>query len=365
MADEDDSQKTEDPTARKLSKAKEKGQTGSSQEVKNWASLLGAGFGVALLAPWLMERLTVLNAELFERVEAIHLTRATLPLLMGDILLEVGIVLSPVFGVLVILAVVSNVAQTGFLMAPSKLAPTLNKISLVSGVKRMFGLRSVVEFLKGLFKLTVLAFVAFSMAMPWMTDIALLPDFELEAILDRIYIVVLSILAGSLMVMFTVAVLDFAYQKFEFIKSQKMSRQEIKDEHKDTEGDPQVKARIRKIRAQRAQQRMMSSVPDADVVVTNPTHFAVALQYKMDNMQAPKLVAKGVDSLALKIREVADEHNVPIVENPPLARALYAAVELDEEIPVEHYQAVAEIIGYVMGLKGKKSGGNEQTIHRR
>jgi len=267
-----------------------------------------------------------------------------------------------VFGVLVILAIASNIAQTGFLIAPSKLAPALNKISLVSGVKRMFGLRSVVEFLKGLFKLTVLAFVAFSMAMPWMTDIAVMPDFEIGMVLDRIYIVVLSILAGSLMVMFTVAVLDFAYQKFEFIKSQKMSRQEIKDEHKDTEGDPQVKARIRKIRAQRAQQRMMSNVPNADVVVTNPTHFAVALEYKMDNMQAPKLVAKGMDSLALKIREVAEEHNVPIVENPPLARALYAAVELDEEIPVEHYQAVAEIIGYVMGLKGNKSGGNKQAI---
>ena len=217
----------------------------------------------------------------------------------------------------------------------------------------MFSMKSMVEFLKGILKLSVLGFISFSMAVPWVLDIAVMPDFELGGILDRIYVVSLSIIAGSLMVMFVIAALDFAYQKFDFTKSMRMSRQEVKDEHKDSEGDPQIKARIRKIRAERAQQRMMANVPDADVVVTNPTHYAVALEYKMDNMHAPRLVAKGVDSLAFRIREVAEENEVPIVENPPLARALYAAVELDEEIPVEHYQAVAEIIGYVMGLKGK------------
>ncbi|HEY9078928.1 flagellar biosynthesis protein FlhB [Magnetovibrio sp.] len=353
MAEEDDSQKTEDPTARKLSKAREKGQVGTSQEVKSWAILLGAAMGLAVLAPWTMSHIAGYAVGFLQHIEDISVTRGSVPLLMGDVFLELGIVLSPLFAMLLILAFVANVAQTGFLMAPSKLVPSLDKISIIKGVKRMFSLRSVIEFLKGLFKLTVMAFVCFSMTLPWMTDLPVMADHDIMDVLDRIYFVSLSIAAGAVMVMFVVAVLDFSYQKFEFTKSMRMSRQEVKDEHKDTEGDPHVKARIRKIRTERAQQRMMANVPNADVVITNPTHFAVALEYKMENMQAPKLVAKGVDSLALKIREVAEENEVPIVENPPLARALYAAVELDEEIPVEHYQAVAEIIGYIMRLKGK------------
>lgn len=362
MSDEDDSQKTEDPTDRKLSKAREKGQTGSSQEVKSWAVLLGAGAGLSLLAPWMMSRTTNYMVGFFEHVEEIEISPSIVPKMLGEISFEIGLILAPFFGMLIVLAIISNVGQSGLIVAPSKLMPDFKKISPMAGLKRMFSARSVIEFLKGLFKITVLGYVSYSMAVPSMTDFAVMPDFDILAILDRLYIVVLSIVAGALMVMFVVAALDFAYQKFEFNKSMKMSRQEVKDEHKDTEGDPHVKARIRQIRAKRAQQRMMGNVPNADVVITNPTHFAVALEYKMDNMQAPKLLAKGVDSLALRIREVAKENDIPIVENPPLARALYAAVELDEEIPVEHYQAVAEIIGYVMRLKGNNSVGTEQTI---
>jgi len=362
MADEDDSQKTEDPTSRKLSKAKQKGQVSSSQEVKSWAILFGGAIGVALMAPWMMTRVTLYTSSFIENAGAISLTRSIIPTLTADILIEVGIIVAPLFAMLMLIAIVASVTQSGLIMAPSKLAPQLNKISLISGIKRMFSWRSVVEFLKGILKLTVLAFVSTSMAIPWMTDFAVLPDFDLLDTLDRLHTVALSIIAGAIMVMFVIAVIDFTYQKFAFTKSMRMSRQEVKDEHKETEGDPQIKARIRKIRAERAQQRMMAAVPEADVVVTNPTHFAVALEYKMDNMQAPRLVAKGVDSLALRIREVAEEHDVPVVENPPLARALYAAVEIDEEIPVEHYQAVAEIIGYVMGLKGNGSGGQGPSI---
>lgn len=362
MAEEDDSQKTEDPTARKLSKAREKGQVGVSQEVKNWSVLLGGAATIALLAPWMMERLLVFNQGLLAHVEDVEVSPSMLPEFMTEILIEMGIALAPVFAALMFLAIVASVAQTGFIVAPSKLMPQVSNISVLKGVKRMFSARSIVEFLKGLFKLTVIGAISFFMAVPWMTDVTLMSDMDLLLIMDRLYVVALSITAGALMVMFVVSVIDFAYQKFEFTKSMKMSRQEIKDEHKDTEGDPQVKARIRKLRMERAQQRMMSNIPDADVVVTNPTHYAVALMYKMDDMSAPKLVAKGVDSLAFRIREVAEEHEVPIVENPPLARALYAAVEIDEEIPVEHYQAVAEVIGYVMGLKGQRPGGG-QTIN--
>jgi len=363
MAEEDQSQKTEDPTDRKLSKARQKGQIGSSTEVKNWTILMGGTLMMAILVPWMMSGVTEMSLIFIEQPDAIPVEFGSVVPLLVQILLQMLKYTSPFFGVLLLLAFVANVAQTGLLYAPTKIKPDWKKISLINGTKRMFSLRSVVEFLKGIFKLSVLTLVAFGMAVPFFSDIAVMPDFSTAAILDRLYVVALVIMAGALIVMTVVAIIDFMYQKFEFTKSMRMSRQEIKDEYKDTEGDPQIKARIRKLRAERAQQRMMANVPEADVVITNPTHFAVALSYKMEDMQAPRLVAKGVDSLAFRIREVAEEHDVPIVENPPLARALYAAVELDEEIPVEHYQAVAEVIGYVMKLKGKVTGGGGQTLN--
>lgn len=362
MADEDEAQKTEEPTPRKLAQAKEKGQVGTSQEVKSWGILFVGGMCIAMLAPWMMKGLANYMRIFVEQADSIVLEQEAMPMLFADAMLKIGMYTSPMLSVLVLAAILSNVAQTGLIVAPSKLKPELKKISLIAGVKRMFSARSVIEFLKGIFKLTVLSSVAFFMARPWFDDVALIPDMDVELGLDRLFIVCLALITGALIVLTIVAVLDFTYQKFEFTKSMRMSHQDIKDEFKDTEGDPKIKARIRQIRAQRAQQRMMDNVPKADVVITNPTHFAVALQYDMGGMQAPKLVAKGVDSLAFRIREVAEANDVPIIENPPLARALYAAVEMDQEIPVEQYQAVAEVIGYVMKLKGKKSGGSGPTV---
>lgn len=362
MADEDDSQKTEEPSSRKLAQAKEKGQVGSSQEVKSWAILFAGGACIAMLSPWMLLGLADYMVVFVEQADTIVVEREVMPMLFTDAMLQIGLYTSPMFSVLVIAAYLANVVQTGFIMAPTKLKPELKKISLIAGVKRMFSARSLVEFGKGIFKLTVLSSVSFFMARPWFDDVAVWPDVDVAMGMDKLFVVCLALISGSLIVLTIVAVLDFAYQKFAFTKSMRMSHQDLKDEYKDTEGDPQIKARIRKIRAQRAQQRMMDNVPDADVVITNPTHFAVALQYNMDGMQAPKLVAKGVDSLAFRIREVAEENDVPIIENPPLARALYAAVEMDQEIPVEHYQAVAEVIGYIMKLKGNKSGGSGPTV---
>jgi len=364
MADgDDDSQKTEDPTERKLAQAKEKGQISSSQEVKNWAILMGGSMSLALVFPWMMQNLADYIVIYIDKADQIPVEQSFMADMLVSALLKGGLYISPVFAILMVMAFTSNVAQSGFLIATDKIKPELKKISLIAGVKRMFSIRSVVEFVKGIFKLTIMSAVAFAMAMPWFDDVSLMPDMEVATSLERLFAVSLSIMGGSMMVMTAVAILDFTYQKFDFKKSMRMSHQDIKDEYKETEGDPQIKARIRKLRAERAQQRMMENVPESDVVVTNPTHFAIALQYKMDDMQAPRLVAKGVDSLALRIREVAEENDVPIVENPPLARALYASVELDQEIPMEHYQAVAEIIGYVMKLKGNKSGGPGPTAN--
>ena len=175
----------------------------------------------------------------------------------------------------------------------------------------------------------------------------------MASVLDLMHSLLLLILFTMVLITFVIAFGDYFYQKFSYLKRQRMTKQEVKDEYKQTEGDPQIKMRLRAIRMERFRKRMMANVPNASVVVTNPTHFAVALQYDADTMEAPKVVAKGQDFIALKIKEIAKEHNVPVVENPPLARALFATVEIDSVIPTEHYAAVAEVIKYVYRLQGK------------
>lgn len=353
MAEEDDSQKTEEPSAKKIEKAREKGQTAVSQEIKSWLMLLAAAMALSSMAPGIMNGIRVTGRSLLESSYAIPTDPPHLRLLLNDVLLDVGWLMAPLFLLLMVAAVVASLGQTGLLMARSKIKPDPSRISILKGFKNRFSMRQMVEFVKGLIKLTIVAVVAIGMALPMFDNIALAPLTDLTITLHLLHRIALIIVGGTVAVMTVIALLDYGYQKYAYIKQLRMTKQEVKDEYRQTEGDPHVKAQIRRIRMQRARQRMMAAVPMADVVITNPTHFAVALQYKMDEMAAPKLVAKGMDTLALRIRQIAEENDVPIVENPPLARALYAAVELDEEIPPEHFKAVAEVIGYVMRLRGK------------
>ncbi len=273
-------------------------------------------------------------------------------LVFANLSADLGLLLAPLLGLLLFLAFTSNVAQFGLMFAPDKVKFDIKKISLIKGTKRMFSQRAIVEFLKGILKLLAVGVVSFYLAIPWLSDLTVMVRMELAYSLDRIFVIASVLAAGTVGVMTLVAALDFAFQKHRFTKRMRMSKQEVKDEHKQSEGDPHVKARIRKIRTERVQQRMMQSVPDADVVITNPTHYSVALYYKMDDMATPRLVAKGVDHLAMRIREVAEAHDIPLVENLPLARALYAGVDIDEEIPAEHFKAVAEVIGFIMRKRG-------------
>lgn len=353
MAEEDDSQKTEDPTDKKLSRARSKGQVASSQEVKSWVVLLAGTAGIIFMAPMIADGLRQISLPYLENVDQIPADFEGMRAFISQSFIDVGLIIAPFMLLVVIFAIGGGLMQFGLLFAPEKIKPELSKVSPMSGIKRMFSIKSVVEFGKGILKLIIVAMVALGITLPLLHDITLMPGFSMAAILDRIQNIAVLIAAGTIAVMTAIAALDFMFQKYQFTKSMRMSKQEVKDEHKQSEGDPQVKGRIRALRQQRARERMMSAVPEADVVVTNPTHYAVALKYDIDEMAAPRLVAKGVDSLAFKIREVAEEHDIPIVENPPLARALHASVELDEEIPPEHFVAVAEVIGYVMRLKGK------------
>ncbi|TVR81015.1 MAG: flagellar biosynthesis protein FlhB [Rhodospirillales bacterium] len=357
MAEEqDDASKTEEPTARRLQKGRERGQVAVSQEIKSLGVLAASALALMFMFPAAMAGLTRTGRLFLEQAHAFSIEPGAAQAAMAGLVAAVVWDVALLFGLLVFAAFAASVVQTGLLWAPSKIKPELSKLSLVKGVKRMLSLKALMEFGKGLIKLVVVGLVAFALALPLMADLEMMPAMPLADVLARMHHVAIVMVAATVAVMLAVATVDYLFQRQDHTKQMRMTRQEVRDEHRQAEGDPHVKAKIRQLRQERSRQRMMAAVPDADVVITNPTHFAVALAYDIETMSAPKLVAKGVDYIARNIREVAEEHDVPIVENPPLARALHASVELDEEIPPEHYHAVAQVIGYVMRLKGQAGG---------
>ena len=349
----DQSQKTEEPTQKKLSDAHRKGQVASSREVNHWFMILAGTLIVMMLAPHMMSDIKNTLRTFIAMPHAIPTDRNGLFSVLGVMLSDIAVALVVPLLLLLTAAVASSLVQHGFLLAPEKIKPSLDKLSLIKGFKRMFSMKSLAEFAKGILKLSIVAAVAAMLMMPELTDIERIVSFEPIQMLDLLHSLIIRLLIGVVAIVTVIAVLDFMYQKFEHNKTMMMSRQEIKDELKQSEGDPIVKQRLRQIRQERARKRMMAAVPDASVVITNPTHYAVALKYQLNVMAAPVVVAKGIDDLALRIRAVAKESDVPVVENPPVAQALYAGVEIDEPISEEHFKAVAEIIGYVMRLKGE------------
>lgn len=354
--EQDDAQKTEEPTDRKLQEARRKGQVASSQEVKSWFILLGALAMIGLLAPGAVGMLTRGFTGIVDRAHQYPMDSASLLEMLSQGVGYVGLALAGPFAILLVMAILGSVSQTGLLMSAENMKPNLNKINPISGLKRQFSLRAIMEFLKGLLKLTIVGGIAGLVVWPTLSALDAFAGMDPASLLHRMWEAALLVLFAVVAVMAVIAALDYSFQRYDYMQKQKMTRQEVKDEHKQAEGDPMVKARLRQIRQERTRRRMMSNVPSADVVVTNPTHFAVALKYDPDAMPAPVLVAKGIDHVAARIREVAEAHDIAVVENPPLARALYAGVEIDQEIPYEHYKAVAEVISYVFRLRGRSPG---------
>lgn len=351
--DQDSSQKTEEPTSKKLEDARKKGQVANSREINHWFMLLAATIAIGALGSSVASDIVRILARFVAAPDLIAGGAAAYGKALETAFTAVGAALLPVFVLLLVAALGAGLSQGGFLIAADRITPKLEKISIAKGVQRLFSLKSIVEFVKGVIKIAIVATVATVVVLPELHGIALLPTMAIGDSLEVLHDILVRLLVAVFAVMTVVAGLDYLYQRFEHIKGLRMSRREIKDEIKQTEGDPHVKARLRQIRMERARRRMMAAVPSADVVITNPTHYAVALKYDGAAMNAPTLVAKGADAIALRIREVAEEHDVPIVENPPLARALFATVELDREIPAEHYRAVAEIISYVYRQQGR------------
>ncbi|MBK18607.1 MAG: flagellar biosynthesis protein FlhB [Rhodospirillaceae bacterium] len=353
---QDKSQKTEDPTQKRLDDARQKGQVATSREVNHWFMILASTTVIALLLPGMMTDLSQAFLKFVERPEAIPIGPGGFKNLLADTILEAVWALAPAMIVLLFAALGAGLVQNGFIFAPESIKPKLEKISLKSGVKRLFSVKSFLEFAKGVFKLAIVTCVAIAVLWDEFTGLEQMPLMAIPASMGKMHDLVIRLMIGVLAIISIIAVLDFLVQRVQHTKQMRMSRQDVKDELKQTEGDPQIRARLRQIRRERAQSRMMQAVPEASVVVTNPTHFAVALKYEIETMSAPVVLAKGADHIAQRIREVAEENDVPVMQNPPLARALHATVEIGDEIPADHYKAVAEVISYVMRLKGKMPG---------
>lgn len=348
--DADPDSKTEDPSSKRLEEAAKKGNIAKSQEIGHLFVFMAAALLMWLMGDLLSRRVVGSTLVFFEQPHRIPIDPSHLTRLALDLILDLSAVIGPVLGVFMAFTLAASVMQNPPRFTPEKIKPDIAKLSPIAGLKRIFSVQGLVEFIKNLAKVCIIGAILFVILMPELDRLETLIDLDLAVVLSFCATIVLKLLGSLIAIMAVVSVADYMYQRFNYMKQLRMTRQEVKDEHKETEGDPLIKARLRQLRMQRVRKRMMAAVPEASVVITNPTHYAVALKYESGQSEAPVVVAKGVDVLARRIREIATENKVPIVENPPLARALYK-VELDHPIPIDHYRAVAEVISYIMRLK--------------
>jgi flagellar biosynthetic protein FlhB len=356
MADENDAaEKTEDPTQKRLDDAHDRGDVAKSQEVNTWFMIAGATLVLSTFSGSIGGGILMPLRNLLANSWMIHADGPGLLALAQSLEYALIAALGVPLLLLMIAAIAGNLMQHRLVWSGESLKPKLSKISPLAGAKRVFGKQAAANFAKGIFKVTALGAVMTAILWPERYRLDAMVRFDPAAILGVTVSLTLQLLGAVVAMLALVAIADYFFQYRQWFERQKMSLREMKEEFKQSEGDPHIKGRIRQLRHARMKKRMMAAVPKASVIITNPTHYAVALSYDR-GMSAPICVAKGVDNIALKIREVAKAHDIPIVENVALARALHATVQIDDEIPVEHYHAVAEIIGYVMGLKRGLSG---------
>jgi flagellar biosynthetic protein FlhB len=346
-------EKTEPATPRKRSEARKKGQVAKSVELTGALILFFAFLCLYLLGGYMKDQLFALFTATFRHYMLWELSVESAVSMYGALLYQGFLLLAPVMLLALVIGVMGNYLQIGFVFSGEPLMMKWNKINPIEGAKRIFSMRAFVDFLKSLLKVAIVAYAVITTLSGEKDHLVALSTVPTAQIL--VYSAKITMLLGLKigLILVVLAIFDYMYQRYEHEKNLRMSKQEVKDEYKKTEGDPLIKSKIRERQRRMAMQRMMQQVPKADVVITNPTHYAVALQYDAKRMEAPQVVAKGVDYLALKIREVAREHGIVIMENKTLARTLYAQVDIGQTIPVELFQAVAEVLAYVYKLKGK------------
>ncbi len=347
---DDDQERSEDPTQKRLEDAVKRGDVAKSQEVNTWFLLAGGTLALYAFGGFSSDRIARAFAYIFAQSHAFGMDGRAIIGLAAQLMLEVGIALAPILATAVAAAIAGNAIQHRWVWTTETMKPKVSRISVVQGAKRLFSKQALVQFVKGIAKIALVAAVIVAVIAPQMDRITQLIGADYTAILPVAHWLSLQLLLAVVAIMAVIAALDWLWSQHTWYERQRMSIRDIREEHKQQEGDPTIKAKLRQIRQARMRKRMMNEVPKATVVITNPTHYAIALKYEK-GMGAPVCVAKGVDALALRIRALAEEHRVPVVENPPLARALHKSVELDQEVPPEHYKAVAEVIGYVMRLR--------------
>ena len=353
----DPESKTEEATPRKLEDARKKGDVARSMDVGSTAALLGATMVILLAGGWFAQTMAT---QLLPFIAMPHAMAGGLEAGAGvELAAQAFWIAFPLMGAVMLATIIGGVggglAQSGIIFSPEKLKPEWSKVSPMKGLKRLFGADGLVQFLKTFLKLVAVGVICWMTLKPHTREMENLAAMSPMAILPLSRDLAIALMTSALVFLGFTAGADYMWQKFSFAKRMRMTKEEVKEDYKQSEGDPHVKAKLKQIRHQRSRQRMMQNVPKATVIVTNPTHYSVALRYEPgEGDPAPICVAKGVDALALRIREVAREHDVPIVENIPLARALYAAVEVDETIPREHFEAAAKVIGFVMQKRQRR-----------
>ena len=351
-------EKTEDATSKKLKDVREEGNVAKSAEIVTAATLVSLfvclKFAIGFVGNRLLDTFDTFYT-LIPRLVNDGIETDEFNFLLVDTLLDITIIIAPFLLLGLIVALLSNVLQFQFQVTTKPLEPKFSKLNPINGVKRMFSLNTLMELLKSVIKIVAIAYMSYDVLTEHVGELFLLYDMSVSQGLILMYDIVIELLMKICILFCVIGAADFMYQKWKFNEDNKMTKQEVKDEYKNQEGDPKVKGQQRQRMQQASQRRMMAAIPQADVVITNPTHFAVALSYESGKGQAPVVVAKGADFLAGRIKEIAKENSVEIVENKPLARMLYYNVELGAEIPPELYQAVAEVLAYVYQLRNKVS----------
>ncbi len=355
MAEEqDDSQKTEDPTQKRLEDARKKGDVAKSLDVPIWFLFLATA-GIMAAAGPLAAMIADPLVRIMDHPHAFKLTDGGAQQLMGALLMSLALPLGIIFAVIAVASVLGHVIQHRPLWTGEKMKPDLAKLSPIKGLQRMFGMQGWMNLLKSFLKMAAITAAMIYAVWPEATAISESGRLDPAGLLLMTQVIAGRLLLAAIVVIGIIAAIDYLYQRFTFMQRMRMSRQDVRDEVKQQEGDPHIRARLRQIRLERSRKRMMQNVPKSTVVITNPTHYSVALRYDPEVDAAPVCMAKGADEVALRIREKAKEHGIPIVENVPLARALFATVEIEETVPREHFEAVAKVIGFVMNTaKGKK-----------
>ena len=352
MAEQQGQEKTEAPTEKKRRESREEGQVAFSRELPSAALLAGILLTLIATSPLILDAFREMTTQIFrEMSKADELSIDSLYDLSGEIFSTLLPAFAPFAAIIVLVGILASVLQVGVQITLKAIAPKFNKISPLTGLKRLFSTQSLADFLKSMAKLIIVGIVGYITYMDKITELNGLSVATPEAILEYNFTVVAEVSGKIVLALVAIAIFDYIYQRWHHEKQLMMTKQEVKEETKQTEGDPQLKARIRQIQREMSNARMMQEVPKADALIVNPTHFSVAILYDRDVMEAPEVTAKGTDHMALRMRTVARENSVPILERPELARDLYANVEIGETIPERFYKAIAEILAFVYRLR--------------